>query len=168
MVPLMARLLTILSLAAVLAVCAGSRAWAGSAQTLGIDVSAAQPRVEQLDRYTSGQPIDVRVMAGAARGAALVGVAPNGADLRVPLARCGDGAYAGTFTPGTPGTWSLAVSIDAAGSANASSSFPIVVAEPGASEATAAVMIALAIASIGGGIGLIGIGRRNAAATAHA
>lgn len=157
------RLWVVLGFAVILAVSAGARAWAAPAQTLRIDLTAAQPQVDRFNRYIQGQPVDVRVVSRSRRGVALIGVSPTGANLRVPLARAGDGTYGGSFTPGTPGMWSLAVVSETA-AANASPSFPVVVAEPGASDATAAAMIALAIASIGGGIGLITVGHRSSTA----
>lgn len=159
---LMVRLLGVLSLACMLAVATGARAATAAAETLGIDLTAPQPQVDRLGRYEQGRPIDVRVTTRSSGGVALVGVSPSGVNLRLPLVRDRGDSYGGTFTPGTPGTWSLAVASDAAGTANATSTFPLVVTEPGASDAATAAMFALALASIGGGIGLITVGRKNA------
>jgi hypothetical protein len=157
---LMPRLLSLLGLALALAVSSGACALAAAAETLGIDLTAPQPQVDRLSSYAQGQPIDVRVTSHSSGGVALVGVSPSGSNVRVPLTREGTDRFAGSFTPGIPGTWSLAVASDATGTANATSSFSLAVDEPGASNAVAAVLITFAIGSIGVGIWLIAAGRR--------
>lgn len=163
----MARHAPLLGLVLALGLSSGASALAAGVQTLGIDLTAAQPQVDRLNSYMQGQPIDVRVTSRAG-GVALVGVSPTGTNLRVPLTRAGNGRFAGSFTPGVPGTWSLAVASDVAGTANATSSFSVAVAEPGASDAAAAGLIAFAIGSIGVGIWLILAGRRFAGGAASA
>ena len=162
----MPRFLSLLGLALALAAASGACAVAAGAETLGIDLTAPQPQVDRLSSYAQGQPIDVLVTSRSSGGIALIGVSPTGSNVRVPLTREGADRFAGSFTPGVPGTWSLAVASEAAGTANATSSFSLAVAEPGASNALAAALITFAIGAIGVGIWLIAAGRRFAAASA--
>lgn len=160
----MPRILSLVGLALALALSSGASALAAGAATLGIDLTAPQPQVDRLSSYAQGQPIDVLVTSRSSGGVALIGVSPTGSNLRVPLTRKGADRFGGSFTPSVPGTWSLAVASEAAGTANATSSFSLAVDEPGASNAVAAALIAFAIGSIGVGIWLIAAGRRFAGA----
>jgi hypothetical protein len=146
---------------------AGSAGMAAAAQPLTVDERTDQLRVDHLDRYTNGEPVAVRVQVQPAQSVTLVGLAPDGASLRVPLAREADGSFAGNVALSTPGTWTLAVVAAENGVQSTSTSFVVTVTDAGATKESALTMIALALASIGGGVGLIAVGRKNAVA-AHA
>jgi len=129
-----------------------------AAQPLGIDLYTTAPRVDKLDRYVAGEEVSVRVAAPPASRVTIVGVGPDGSNLRLPLVQGPDGAYSGTLMMPVAGTWSLAANTTIGGEDVSTESFPVVVAEP-ESTLPALVMAALALASIGGGIGLIAVRR---------
>jgi hypothetical protein len=135
---------------------------AGAAQPLAVAVGDAGQQVRSQPRYTPAAPIDVRVEAPRARAAALIGVAPDGANVRVPLTRASAGVFTGSATLPEPGTWSLAVATTADDVEVTGTTFTVTV-EPGPSGLEIGGLIALALASIGGGVGLIAT-RRNTAA----
>jgi hypothetical protein len=132
--------------------------WAAaeSPQKLVVDIRGSAPRIDALERYIVNEPVTVRVDAPFTRSASLVGVAPDGGSVRVPLQRSADGSFAGMLTFPAAGIWSLAV---VAGSQAKTSTFSISARERD-SHAGAAVMLALSVASIIGGLGLITIARK--------
>ncbi|MBV8750964.1 MAG: hypothetical protein JO103_14755 [Candidatus Eremiobacteraeota bacterium] len=138
---------------------------AAAAQALAVDVLDSGPRVEHQAKYAQAGLIDVRVTARNARSAVLLGVAPDGTNLRIPLARIGGDVFAGSAQFASIGTWSLAIATSTATGQETTPSFPIVV-DAGPSTGDVALMVALAIVSVCGGIGLIAVGRT--AATARA
>jgi hypothetical protein len=133
-------------------------AWAAaeSPQKLTVDIRGSAPRIDALERYIVNEPVTVRVDAPFTKSASLVGVAPDGGNVRVPLQRLADGSFAGMLTFPASGIWSLAVD---AGSQAKTSTFSISAGERD-SHAGAALMLALSLASIGGGLGLITIARK--------
>ena len=143
---------------------AGGAGTAAAAQPLTVDERTDQLRVDHLDRYTNGEPLTVRVQVQPAQSVTLVGLAPDGGNLRVPLAREADGSFARDVTLTTPGMWTLAVIAADNGVQSTSTSFVVTVTDAGATTQSALAMIALALASIGGGVGLIAVGRKNAVA----
>jgi len=129
---------------------------AESPQKLLVDIRGSAPRIDALERYIVNEPVTVHVDAPFARSASLVGVAPDGGNVRVPLQRAADGSFAGMLTFPAVGIWSLAV---VAGSQAKTSNFSISAAERD-SNAGAALMLGLSLASICGGLGLITIARK--------
>jgi hypothetical protein len=140
-------------------------AWAAaeSPQKLTVDIRGSAPRIDALERYIVNEPVTVRVDAPFTKSASLVGVAPDGGNVRVPLQRLADGSFAGMLTFPASGIWSLAVD---AGSQAKTSTFSISAGERD-SHAGAALMLALSLASIGGGLGLITIARKVSPRPAH-
>jgi hypothetical protein len=130
-----------------------------AAQPLGIDLQTATPRVDKLDRYVAGEEVSVRVAAPPGSRVTIVGTGPDGSHLQLALAASPDGAYLGSLTLPVAGTWSFAADTLIGGEDLSTESFPVVVAEP-ESNVPALVMAALAVASLGGGIGLIVVRRR--------
>ncbi len=126
-------------------------------QTLGVAMTAQGSRIERLDDYTAARPIVLRVDAPRARGVTLVGTAPDGGSLRVPLARAADGSFGGEVTLAMPGVWSLAISSHLGDAESASESFAITVVE-GVSQRALSLVLALALALLAGGLALIGLG----------
>lgn len=131
---------------------------AAGAQQLTIDLRGGAPRVLKLDRYETGGPLAVTLQAPGARSAAIDGVAPDGATVRVPLTRGSGGAFTGTLNLATAGTWTLAASTSAGGETISTESITLAAADP-ESNLPAALMAALSVASIAGGIGLIAVKR---------
>jgi hypothetical protein len=129
---------------------------AESPQKLLVDIRGSAPRIDALERYIVNEPVTVRVDAPFARSASLVGVAPDGGNVRVPLQRGADGSFAGMLTVPAVGIWSLAV---VAGSQAKTSTFSINAGERD-SHAGATLMLALSLASIAGGLGLITVARK--------
>ena len=152
----MFRFVLVLSLA-LLATPAAALATPGP-QALGIDMRTSELRVDRLERYVTTAPITLRMTAPQFSSAAVIGVAPDGSHVRIPLAAGADGAYTATVTLSKPGMWSLAVQTKLGSLESVTGNFPVVVAE-GPSPTDAAFMIALAAASICGGVGLIAVGR---------
>jgi hypothetical protein len=136
-----------------------------AAQPLTIDLRAAMPRIDKLDRYDTGTALALRVMAPAASQVTIVGVGPDGSNLRVPLAAGAGGIYAGTVTLPVAGTWSFAADTTVDSEDVSTESFPVLAAEP-ESRLPAAIMAALALVSVAGGVGLIATARRTATAPA--
>jgi hypothetical protein len=143
---------------------AGSAGVAAAAQPLTIDERTDQLRVDHLDRYTNDEPLAVRVQAQPAQSVTLLGLAPDGGSLRVPLARQADGSFTGDVSLAKPGTWTLAVDAAANGVQSTSQSFVVIVADARATKESFFTMLGLALVSIGGGLGLIAVGRKNAVA----
>jgi hypothetical protein len=137
---------------------------AAAAQPLTIDDRTDQLRVDHLDRYTNGEPVAVRVQAQPAQGVALLLLAPDGTSTRVPLALDADGSFSGTVTLAAPGTWTLAIAVNANGVQTTSQSFVAIVTDARATYESVLTMLGLALVSIGGGIGLIAVGRKSALA----
>jgi hypothetical protein len=125
-------------------------------QKLTVDIRGSAPRIDALERYIVNEPVTIRVDAPFTKSASLVGVAPDGGNVRVPLRRGADGSFAGMLTFPATGIWSLAVD---AGSQARTSTFSISAGERD-SHAGAALMLALSVASIAGGLGLITIARK--------
>lgn len=138
---------------------------ASAAQALTIDLRGATPRIDKLDRYDTGSALALRVMAPRASQVTIAGIGPDGSNIRVPLAAAAGGAYAGTMTLPVAGTWSFAADMTVDGEDASTESFPIVAAEP-ESRLPAAIMAALALASVAGGVGLIAVARRTPTAPA--
>jgi hypothetical protein len=133
-------------------------AWAAAQgpQKLTVDIRGSAPRIDALERYIVNEPVTVHVDAPFTRSASLVGVAPDGGNVRIPLQRGADGSFVGMLTFPASGIWSLAVD---AGSEARTSTFSISAGERD-SHAGAALMLALSFASIAGGFGLITIARK--------
>jgi hypothetical protein len=147
--------------------CAGGAASAAATQALAIDLRTDQPRIDHLERYTAGQPIAVRVWAQPAQGVVVLGQAPDGTDLRAPLARGADGTFAGSVTLDAVGTWKLAVATTVNGTDTATQTISLDVVEA-TSPLWITAMCVLAVGSIGAGFGLIVAGRRSAAGASPA
>ena len=158
----MSRLVSTVLLA--LAVWAGSSVAAAAAQPLSIDNRTDQLRIDHLDAYSNGEPVTVRVQAQPAQAVTLIGLSPAGTDLRVPLVREPDGSFTGVATLSAPGSWTLAISTTANGVQTLSQSFVVTVADSAATTSSVLTMLGLALVSIGGGVGLIAVGRKNAVA----
>jgi hypothetical protein len=149
------------SLLLVTAACAGVASASGT-QSLGIDARGATSQIDKLEHYVVSEPVMIHVTAPGARYVALIGVGPDGKSIRVALGSTGQGAFTGAMALPTRGTWSFAAEIGRSQGHDMTESFPLVVADR-ESNAGAALMAALALASIGGGVGLIGIARKHAA-----
>ncbi|HEY4442060.1 MAG TPA: hypothetical protein VGN14_16500 [Candidatus Elarobacter sp.] len=132
---------------------------AGAAQPLTVDLSGTAPVVDKLDRYFTGESVALRVLAPQATQVTIAGVAPDGTTLRVPLVLGTDGAFAGTLTLATAGTWSLAADTTVGAHDVNTESFALLAVAP-QSPLAASIMAGLALASVVGGIGLIAVARR--------
>jgi hypothetical protein len=130
---------------------------AGPAQSLGIDVSGATPRLDKLVEYVESTPVVVRVTAPNAQRVAIIGVSPSGVNIRVPLAHGPGQAFTGTLTLETAGTWKLAVDATVEGGDAMTGTFAIEVARGTQRDAT--LLFALAGLSICSGLGLIAVVR---------
>ena len=139
-----------------------SPAAASAAQPLTIDLRAAAPRIDKLDRYVTGEVLAISVLAPRASAVTLAGVGPDGSNLRVPLAAGPAGMFAGTVTLPIAGAWSLAAATTIDRENISTESFPLLAVEP-ESRLPATIMAVLAFASVAGGIGLIVVARRNSA-----
>ena len=126
-------------------------------QTLTVAMTPQGARVERRDDYTAARPIALHVSAPRAQGVVLVGTAPDGGSLRVPLARVPDGGFSGEVALAIPGTWSLAIAAQGAESQAASEPFAISVVE-GVSQRALGVVLALALLLLAGGGALIVLG----------
>lgn len=131
-----------------------------SGQALTIEVTPGGSRVHALDSYLATSPVAVRVLARHAGVVALDAVGPDGRDVTIPLAREGAETFSGTAGLDQAGTWSLAVETTADGVTTTSPAFTVSV-RSGPSGLDLAVIVVLAVASFGGGIGLIAAGRRS-------
>ena len=127
----------------------------GNDQQLVIVMTARGSHVERLDGYTPARPIVVRVDAPHAKSITLLGQAPDGGTLRVPLARGADGRFGADVTLAVPGVWSLTIASRADAVQMASESFAVNVVD-GVSARTLGLVVALAVLFLGGGIALIG------------
>ncbi len=123
-------------------------------QTLGVAMTSGGTRIARLDGYVAARPIELRVDAPRARTVTLVGTAPDGTNLRVPLVRANDGGFAGEVALATPGVWSLAISAHRGTTEAASEPFAISVVE-GVPQRVLGLVISLALALLGAGLGLI-------------
>ncbi len=136
---------------------------ASAAQLLVVNVTGDGSQVRNLATYDTATPIDMRVIAPAARAAAVLAVDPLGGNQRFALARGADGTWTGPVTLATAGTWTLAIAtVGPQGHAATTHAF-VVRAERVALQASPEMLIALACISVFGGLGLIGAGRRAAA-----
>ena len=158
----MLRTVTALVLALVATVAVASAAAVVSArhagdQALSVTMTSQGARIERLDGYTAARPIALRVAAPRAQGVTLVGTAPDGGNLRVPLARAADGSFGAEVGLAMPGIWSLAIASHAGPDEATSESFAISVVE-GVSQRALGVVLALALLLLGGGVGLIVLG----------
>lgn len=158
----MLRTVTALVLALVATVAVASAAVVVSArhagdQTLTVTMTPQGSRVERREGYTAARPIVLRVDAPRAQGVTLLGTAPDGGSLRVPLARAADGSFGGEVGLAMPGIWSLAIASQAGSDEAASGAFAISVVE-GVSQRALGVVLGLALLFLGGGVGLIVLG----------
>ena len=129
----------------------------GDGQPLSIAISEAGSRVQHLDGYAATRPIAVAVEAPRAHAVTLIGHAPDGSTLRVPLVPVAEGRFAAEVTLGAPGVWALAVSSRVGPLETASQAFAISVVTD-RSRAALGIVLGLALASLLGGIGLIVLG----------
>lgn len=126
-------------------------------QTLAVAMTPQGARIERRDDYAAARPIVLHVDAPRAQGVTLVGVAPDGGNLRLPLARAADGSFGGEIALAMPGVWSLALTSQLGAAETASESFAITVVE-GVSPRALGVVLALALLLLAGGLTLIGLG----------
>ncbi len=152
-----ALVLALLATIAVASAAVLASAHQGSGQSLGVALSAQGSHVERLDSYAPAQPIAVRVDAPRAETVALLGVTPEGGNLRVPLVRGADGRFGADVRLPVPGVWSLAVSARTDAIESVSDTFAVSVAQ-GAGAKALGVVMALAVALLAGGIALIVLG----------
>lgn len=124
-------------------------------QHLRVDLRPATPLVERQAAYTTSQPIELRVRAPQAQAASLVGVGPDGSNLRFPLERRADGSFNGSVRLPMPGAWSLAVATVAGAETNTTESFAVDVADGTALFGQAWILLGLAAISIIGGLALL-------------
>jgi hypothetical protein len=141
--------------------------WAGVAQastvqSLGIDLSGSQPRIDRLTAYMDDAPVHVRVTAPQDDRVAIQGTAPDGTPVDVLLTRGADGIFVGDVPLGTSGDWSLAADASAGAEDAVTDHFTISAVDPPAVN-TADLMIALGGLSVFGGVGLLALGRRASA-----
>jgi hypothetical protein len=123
-------------------------------QTLGVAMTSQGSRIQRRDSYIAARPIALRVAAPRARTVTLVGTAPDGGSLHVPLTRTDDGSFAGEIALATPGVWSLAIASHRRKTEATSEPFAITVVE-GVPQRVLGLVVALALALLGGGLGLI-------------
>ncbi|MEA2666570.1 MAG: hypothetical protein QOI11_3514 [Candidatus Eremiobacteraeota bacterium] len=135
-------------------------------QTLAVAMTAQGSQVERRDGYTAARPIVLHVDAPRAQGVTLIGIAPDGGNLRVPLARAADGSFGGEIALAMPGIWSLAIASHTGAAEAASEPFAISVVE-GVSQRALTVVLALALLLLAGGLGLIGLGFARAYRARH-
>ncbi len=138
---------------------------ADASQKLTVDIRGNASRIDALEHYVVNEPVAIHVKAPSAQSAVLVGVAPGGGNVRIPLQRAADGSFAGMLTLPATGIWSLAVDAAVAGTHAKTATFALNAAERD-SYAGAALMLALSLASIGGGVGLIRIARQGSSQAA--
>jgi hypothetical protein len=148
-------------LLALLATAAAALALA-PAQRLAIDLSATTPQVQRQAAYTTAQAIRLHVWAPQASAASLIGVGPNGSNLRLPLARDANGSFAGELRLPAAGMWSLAVVTAFGEDVSTTQSFAVDVADGATLFGRASLLLILAAGSIAGGIGLLALARRRA------
>jgi hypothetical protein len=146
-------------LLALLATAAAALALA-PAQRLAVDLTSGTPQVERQAAYTSSQAIRLHVRAPQATAASLIGVSPDGSNLRLPLVRDPDGSFAGQLRLPAAGTWSLAVATVFGEDVSTTQSFAVDVADGAALFGRASLLLMLAAGSIAGGIGLLAVARR--------
>lgn len=155
----MLRTLIVLALAVVAAVTGGvAAATASPDPSLHVTLGRGRPHIEHALRYAAARPIVILVDGRRARGAvSVVGLSPEGENLRIPLARRPAGDYAGTLTFPTPGTWSLAIATQ--GAAVSTASFALAVAAEG-SRGWIVACAAFAALCLAAGVVLIVYGMR--------
>jgi hypothetical protein len=134
---------------------AGAAVAFAPAQHLRVDLRPATPVVERQTAYTSSQPIELRVRAPQAQTASLVGVGPDGSNLRFPLERRADGSFKGAVRLPMPGAWSLAVATVAGAETSTTDSFAVDVADGTVLLGQAWMLLGLAALSIVGGLALL-------------
>ena len=100
--------------------------------------------------------------APQASAASLIGVGPNGSNLRLPLARDANGSFAGELRLPAAGMWSLAVVTAFGEDVSTTQSFAVDVADGATLFGRASLLLILAAGSIAGGIGLLALARRRA------
>ena len=133
-------------------------------QTLSIDLSGSQPRIDRLTAYLDDTPIHIRVTAPKVERVAIQGSSPDGTAVDVLLARGSDGVFAGDLPLGTSGDWSLAADSGAGSEDVQTDHFTISAVDP-PSFGIPSLLIALSGVSIFGGAGLLALGRRAATRT---
>ncbi len=137
-------------------------AQASADQTLSIDLSGPQPRIDRLTAYTDDAPVHVRVTAPKDDRVAIQGTSPDGSPVDVLLTRGPDGVFAGDLPLGTSGDWSLAADASIGTEDAVTDHFTLSAVDPPSTN-TAGLMIALGGISVFGGIGLLAVGRRASA-----
>lgn len=132
-------------------------------QLLGITVRGESQKIDRLDHYNAAQPVTIRVVAPEAARVVVAGAKPDGTPMRVALQRGADGTYTGTLDVPTPGTWILAAHTTIGGIETTTGKISMQVKPPPTHDDPTLMLVA-ALVSIGGGLGLIVIGRTTAAA----
>lgn len=142
--------------ALILVVACGAAPALASDQTIVVTPGPNGQIVRTVGRYVAG-PIHVSVLAPRASAAQVAGSDADGANVQVPLARTARG-WEGDVRLDA-GTWHLTTFVTEAGTTTQGAPFPLNV---GGTDTTpvATLFGALAVLSIGGGIGLIAAGRR--------
>jgi len=138
---------------------AGAALALAPAQRLAVDLSSGTPQVERQAAYASSQAIRLHVRAPQATAASLIGVGPDGTNLRLPLVRDADGAFGAELRLPAAGTWSLAVATVFGEDVSTTQSFAVDVADGAALFGPASLFLVLAAGSIAGGIGLLAVAR---------
>jgi hypothetical protein len=97
----------------------------------------------------------LHVRAPRAQTASLVGVGPDGSNLRLPLERRPDGSFKAAVRLPMPGAWSLAIATVAGAETNTTDSFAVDVADGTLLFGQAWTLLGLAALSIIGGLALV-------------
>jgi hypothetical protein len=124
-------------------------------QRLGVDLRGGTPLVERQAAYADSQSIQLLVHAPQASAATLVGVGPDGTNLRYPLARGAGDTFSNRLQLPAAGLWSLAVATVVGQDVRTTQSFGIDVADGNALLGEASIFLSLAVASIAAGVGLL-------------
>jgi hypothetical protein len=136
-------------------------AQASTDQSLSIDLSGPQPRIDHLTAYLTDSPVHVRVTAPKDDRVAIQGTSPDGSPVDVLLTRGTDGVFAGDLPLGMSGDWSLAADTSVGADDAVTGRFTLTAVDPPSTNA-AGIMIALGGLSVFGGVGLLALGRRAA------
>jgi hypothetical protein len=124
-------------------------------QRLAVDLSGGSPQVERQAAYADSQAIQLRVHAPQATEATLIGVGPDGSNLRFPLVRGAGDTFTQQLRLPLAGSWSLAVATVVGEDVRTTQSFAVDVADSGALFGQASVFLVLAVISILGGVSLL-------------
>ncbi len=158
------RILAVALCAAAAALVAAPAAADAPEQTLSVDLSGPQPKIQHLNAYRSDRPLHVVVKSPAAERVAIQGESPDGSPVDVLLTGT-QGLFSGDLPLGAAGDWSLTADSTIGGSDARTERFTISAVDPPSTSA-ASVMIALGGASVFGGVGLLALGRRASRSTA--